>query len=76
MTTLCTSQCQDGNKVLKVYDWKCHDIKLEALENLNAQKSTSRILTSIIFCCNILKILNLSQSVSSKLMENMEFYID
>ena len=50
MTTLCTSQCQDGNKVtvLKVYDWKCQDIKLEALENLNAQKSTSRILTSIL----------------------------
>ena len=48
MTTLCASQCQDGNKVLKVYDWKCQDIKLEALENLNAQKSTSRILTSIL----------------------------
>ena len=48
MTTFCTSQCQDGNKVLKVCDWKCQDIKLEALENLNAQKSTLRILTSIL----------------------------
>ena len=41
MTTTCTSQCQDGNKVLK-----CSE---KALENLNTRKSTSRrILTGIL----------------------------
>ena len=41
MTTSCTSQCQDGNEVLK-----CSE---KALENLNTRKSTSRrILTGIL----------------------------
>ena len=41
MTTSCTTQCQDGNEVLK-----CSE---KALENLNTRKSTSRrILTGIL----------------------------
>ena len=41
MTTSCTTQCQDGNELLK-----CSE---KALENLNTRKSTSRrILTGIL----------------------------
>ena len=37
----------------------------DALQNLNARKSTSRIIVSEVFCRKILKVMNLSKTLSS-----------
>ena len=48
MATFRTSQCQDGDEVLKCLEWRCQGLK-RPLENLDTWKSTSRrILTGIL----------------------------
>ena len=50
MATFRTSQCQDGDEVLKYHEWRM-DVRAQkdALENLNTRKSTSRrIITDIL----------------------------
>ena len=65
MATFRTSQCQDGKENSKCYEWRCQGGAFKnALENLNARKSTSKnMLTGIlsqnlwtylyldVFCC-------------------------
>ena len=50
MATFRTSQCQDGIENSKFYEWRCEGGAFkDALENLNARKSTSKnILTGIL----------------------------
>ena len=41
MATLRTSQCQDGDEVLKYREWRCQG-KKDALENLNTQQNIKK----------------------------------
>ena len=41
MATLRTSQCQDGDEVLKCREWRCQGTK-DALENLNTQQNIKK----------------------------------
>ena len=56
MATLRTSQCQDGDEVLKYREWRCQGTK-DALENLNTQENTKKD-SNRYFAEKIWKILN------------------
>ena len=51
MATFRTSQCQDGDEVLKCHEWRCHGTKNATQENI--KKDSNRY-----FAENVWKILN------------------
>ena len=56
MATFRTSQCQDGDEVLKCREWGCQDTK-HALENLNTQENIKKD-SNRYFAKKVWKILN------------------
>ena len=56
MATFRTSQCEDGDEVLKCREWICQGTK-NALENLNTQKSIKKD-SNRYFAEKVWKILN------------------
>ena len=48
MATFGTSQCQDGNKVLKCHEWRCQGIKRHFRKPEQNKSTSRRILIGIL----------------------------